>query len=265
MNKMNVLAVMKGIFVKHKNKTLAIVAGVLVAGIVSAQSIPVGVSPHASTIINCSVAESCNIVVAAPEVTVASVPSTGIFGANSDEISRWISGNFTDDLDVDDDLNVDGDLTITGTYTQTGTSTFGGYVSSTAVVREAYGAYTGSASSQTLCAIRNTGATNRVLDAATLVYATSTATGGVNRFTISLSATQGATGTGANLLFDSAFESPTNGIENITTTSTLRSASTSTGALVDGIPVLWQKGVWLNFLIASPTTTVKGDCRAMYY
>lgn len=232
---------------KHKITALAIAAGVLVpSALVFAQS--QGISPSvASTIVNCAVAGSCNIGVAATEVSEA-VEKT--FGANAYEVTRWISGEFTDDLAVLDDVTVTDDLTVGGDLITA-------YASTTSLVREAYASYTSVASSQTLCSIQNTGSVNRVLDFVSLVYATNTATGGgAQQFTISLSATQGATGTGSSLLLDSALAVPTNGIQNITTTSTIMGATTDA--------ILWTKNTWLNFLIASPTTTFTGDCRASY-
>ena len=61
----NAFAVVKGFLAKHKKKTLAIVAGVMVpTAFVLAQS--AGVVPSPSAIINCMVAGSCNNVIAAP-------------------------------------------------------------------------------------------------------------------------------------------------------------------------------------------------------
>ena len=193
------------------------------------------------------VAGSCNNVVATPE------PTGQTFGANAYETTNWISGDFSDDVAIGDDLTITDDLTLAGDLNTVN------YVSSTAVVRESYATYSSAASSQTLCALQNSGSLDRVLTGVTLVYATDTATGGGSqRFTVSLSATTGATGTGSYLLFDSSdIAVPTNGINNITTTSTLM----GTG----GAPILWTKNTYLNFLIASPTTTFAGDCRASYY
>lgn len=233
---------MKDIFVKHKNKALAITAGVLVAGVVGAQSFPVSSLPTASTVINCAVAGSCNIVVAAPEqpVQVAQQESFGAVKSRADEFTEWIAGRFTGELIV------------------TGTSTLNTYVSSTQVALATGDGYVSSASSQTLCAIRNTGSQDRILTDVMLGYSTNTATGGGSqRFTISLSTTQGATGTGSNLLFDAANVTvPTDGLLSFTTTSTLQ----GTGA----VRVIWRKGDWLNYLIASPTSTFSGDCRAVF-
>lgn len=89
----NAFAVVKGSLAKHKNKTLAIAAGVLVpAAFVMAQVAGVVSSP--STVINCMVAGSCNVVVAAETAT-----ETGAtFGANAYETTNWISGYFSDSL-----------------------------------------------------------------------------------------------------------------------------------------------------------------------
>lgn len=225
---------------------IAVVAGVLVPAVLWAANQQFSVPSTPSTIINCESGGGCNIVInqASPVIQQSEDQFGGTTGLDS--------------LRLKNDLTVDDDVTVTGDLAVTGTSTVAGYTSSTSIVREAYAGYTGSASSQTLCAIRNTGSQDRILTEAMTGYATNTATGGgVQRLTISLSTTQGATGTGSNLLFDSSdLAVPTNGLLNFTTTSTLQ----GTGA----VRAIWRKGSWLNFLIASPTSTFSGDCRASY-
>lgn len=148
----------------------------------------------------------------------------------------------------------------------TGTVELAGSVSSTAVVKEAYSSYAASsASSQVLCSIPNTGVVPRVLKDVFLTYATNTATGGNYAFTVSLSSAANTTGTGSNLLYYNTLAAPTNGIRNVTVSSTLSGFTTSTpGAATAPAPALWFPGTYLNFMIASPTTTLGGDCRASY-
>lgn len=202
---------------------------------VAPQGSPVTVSPSLSTS-----PQGTPVVVTGNQSQ--STPVESSFGSSAEKTTNWTAGSFSEDLGV------------------FGTSTFWGYVSSTNVTGEAYKAYRSSGSSQTLCSILNSGNLPRVLNGVTLMYATSSRTygGGASvPFSISLSATAGATGTGSNLLFYASTTIPTNGTNNITTTSTL----SGTG----GAPILWNVGTYLNFLTGTPTSTLVGDCRATYY
>lgn len=174
-------------------------------------------------------------------------PNETKFGSSADVTTNWTAGAFS------------ADLTVGGIFTNSGTSTISGAVSSTAVTGEAYGAYASVASSQSLCTIRNTGSNDRVLMNVTLGFATTSITGTTaQNFTISLSSTQGATGTGSDLFVNNGanYTLPSDGTMTFITTSTL--------AGTGGATRVWRKGDWLNFLIGSPTTTLKGDCRASY-
>lgn len=166
-------------------------------------------------------------------------------GANAGEITYWISGDFSDDLNVQGTLTTAG-LEITGNVT------------STSVATSKVTSFTGSASSQTLCAIRNTSGADRVLVGADLVYATSSVTGGTyDSLTISQSSTASATGTSPDLYYSNTISVPTNGINNLTSTSTLY----GTG----GARAIWKSNNYMNFLIGSPTSTLSGNCRVLSY
>lgn len=164
------------------------------------------------------------------------------FGANSWETTEWISGSFTDDLTVTDSVTVGNDLTLRGDLVSTSTPQLKSQ------------AFTSSGSSQSLCSIQLTEAAT-ILDVG-LEFATDTATGGINWFTVSQSTTANATGTGANLYADTQLESPTNGLTNLLTTSTFRGSS----AVYD----TWDANSYVNFLIASPTSTLTGKCQVLY-
>lgn len=195
-----------------------------------------------STIINCEAGGGCNITINSGSATVSSPEFSAPeeFGGTTGLDTLYLKGN----------LIVDKELQLTGGVT----STITGYVSSTSVVREAYSVYTSSASSQTLCALRNTGDLDRILTGVTLGYNTTSRTASTGQyFTISLSSTQGATGTGSNLLYDNQPLSLQNTVRQFTSTSTLSTAT-----------AVWRKGDFLNFLIASPTSTLEGNCRASY-
>lgn len=156
----------------------------------------------------------------------------------------------------DEGIAVDGTEVISGTgyVAASNGMTISGNVTTTSLVTDKVQTFTSSASSQSLCSIQNTTGSDRVLGVPTIVYATSSVTGGTYRFTISQSATANATGTGANLYFDAGFSVPTDGLNNLTTTSTL----TSTGSI-------WRSGNYVNFLVASPTSTFSGNCRLPSY
>ena len=137
-----------------------------------------------------------------------------------------------------------------------GGASIAGYVTTTSLVTDQVTSYTSSASSQTLCSLLNSSGADRVLDQVVLTFATSTATGGSYRFTVSQASAVATTGTtlGTDLYNDIVYAAPTDGLVNLTATSTLMG---STGA-----KVIWRSGRFINFMIASPTTTLSGTCRA---
>lgn len=161
----------------------------------------------------------------------------GTFGAAVDETSVWTSGRFTNNLTVLNNLTVNGRISST---------------SSNALLTRSF---TSSGSSQTLCSIQNPTSRPVTVETTALQYATTTRTGGPNpRFTISVSSSAtAATGTAPNLLLDQVFDFPTNGLTNVTPTSTLDTAR-----------VVLQSGYYLHFLIDSPTSTLSGVCQASF-
>lgn len=160
-----------------------------------------------------------------------------------------------------------------GPISTNATTTLGGQVLTTSVPTDQVLSFTGTTATQKLCSIQNNTGADRVFGNANIIYATSTVTGGTYRFTISQSATAGATGTTS--YFDNTIAVPTNGLKAVTATSTLTGAFTSTstsiGPLLDGNAsaqpqkVVWVAGNYINFLIASPTSTITGSCRATSY
>ena len=244
MNKLNVLAVMKDIYVKHKNKALAILAGVLVpAAFVVAQS--QGLLASAGTTINCMVAGSCNIVLAAPETPLVT-EDKGLFGAStrSDEVTRWISGEFTDDLLVSGELDV------------TGTSTFSG---ATSGVPKSYSATFSTAATTTACTTLNSSGVTRTIIAASVVDRGTASSLGTIAWRAGTSTASGANGASTPTFLNSVDSVLTrvSGADNITTTSTYMATSTNAGY------GLWRSGEYFNFI--SSTTTNAGTCRILFY
>lgn len=157
----------------------------------------------------------------------------------------------------DSGIAVDGTEVISGTGALTISSgaSISGNVTTTSLVTDIVTAFSSSATSQVFCSIRNTTGVDRVLSDASLIYATDTNTGGgAQNFTISQSASA-ATGTGADLYLNQAFDVPTNGTNNLTTTSTLLTTAQA----------IWKAGNYVNFLTASPTSTLAGKCRITSY
>lgn len=168
----------------------------------------------------------------------------GEFGISLDaaRTTEWISGRFTEDLQVQRQFEV------------IATSTINGFAITDSLTKATSTAYISGASSQTLCAIQNKSSETRTILGVSLGYATNTRTGGAtNNLTISLSATQGATGTGTDVLFNAFNAVPTDGLQAITTTSSPQTAY-----------VRWLPNWYLNFLIDSPTSTYTGNCRASF-
>lgn len=144
-------------------------------------------------------------------------------------------------------------LTVLGAVTLRGTVTITGPIVSTSTVREIFiGPAT--TTGQVAGASQNDGSLDRILGRVFVAAATSTPTGGApQRVTISLSQTQAATGTGANLLYDGMITIPP---DNSTTSS-------ATSTVLD-LNVVWKIGWYLNCLIASPTTTISWTCGGSY-
>jgi len=219
----------------NKSNLLGLVIAVC-AGVLASIAVLMGLQKVSTLNVNVNADKPVNVSVKGGDVT----PSEDeLVGANAGEVTYWISGDFSDDLNVQDTLTTVG-ANITGNVT------------STSLVTSKRIAFTSSASSQTLCSIRNTTGADRVLAFADLIYATTTATGGSYRLTVSQSATASATGTGAQLYFDGFVSAPTNGINNLVPTSTLSGTN--------GVRDIWKAGNYINYLIASPTTTLAGTC-----
>lgn len=242
----NAFAVVRGLLAKHKNKTLTIVAGVLVpATFVMAQA--AGAVPSPSTIINCMVAGSCNNVVATPE------PASETFGANAYETTNWISGDFSDDVAVGDDLTVSGDATIAGTLAVTGdiTGEYLTHISQSAIVSVT--------TTQELCDMTNSGTTPRRLLDSGAQFGTQV-TGETENMTVtsnfSGTATTGTAGT--NLLNDYTWA--------LSSASSTFSASSTAGfvTLTDQTMKTWDPGEHLVYMTSSPTTTLSGTCYAVW-
>jgi len=139
-------------------------------------------------------------------------------------------------------------IVIGGAATFAGTATF--TAQNAGVVQSVSQAFTSSASSQALCSIQNTSGYTRTLDSVDLLYATSTLTSGSVRLHVSVANT-GAT-TGTPLLYDNTVSVPVS--PAITTTSTLFTAKTAV-----------SNGQYVNFMIASPTSTLSGRCQATWH
>lgn len=226
---------------ENKSSLLGVVIAVC-AGVIASVALVAVLTRVSSLNVNVNADKPVNVTVDGRSVNSGS--GDEVVGANSGEITYWISGDFSDDLNVQDTATVAG-LTVTGNVT------------STSMPTTKTTSYTASASSQSLCAIRNTTGADRVLDNVTLTFSTTTVTGGFYRFTISQATTAATTGTtlGTDLYNDIVYAVPTDGIRNLTATSTLMG---STGA-----KVIWRSGNFINFMVASPTSTFSGTCKAV--
>lgn len=234
----------------NKTSLLSVVLAVC-AGLVASVALLVGLQRVSTLNVNVNADKPVNVSVKGGD----QASSDEQVGANAGEITYWTSGDFSDDLNVQDTIAVGGNATFAGGVTITGN------VTSTSIPKANATSFTSSASSQSLCSIRNTTGADRVLDNVTIVYATSSATGGIYRFTISQASTAATTGTalGTDLFLDRFFDAPTDGLNNLTSTSTLM---VGTGSGSNASKVIWRSGYYLNYLIASPTSTLRGSCRA---
>lgn len=216
------------------NKNLLAAGVVTVAVIVLAVALTLSGRPS----VNVNVAPNGQpvVVTGGTQAPIASSEKFGAYAPVPSETSNFTSVTVSDDLTVGDAMSV------------------AGTVSSTGLEKNFYSTFASSASSQTLCSFQNTTGRNVVIDSVSLVYATSSATGGSYRPTISISTAANTTGT--TLLYDNTFAAPTNGIQNVTATSSLE----GTGGLKSLIP----STQFVNFMIASPTTTLAGYCAASY-
>lgn len=226
---------------ENKSSLLGVVIAVC-AGVIASVALVAVLTRVSSLNVNVNADKPVNVTVDGRSVNSGS--GDDAVGANSGEVTYWISGDFSDDLNVQDTATVAG-LTVTGNVT------------STSMPTTKTTSYTASASSQSLCAIRNTTGADRVLDSVVLTFATTTVTNGFYRFTISQATTAATTGTtlGTDLYNDIVYAVPTNGILNLTATSTLMGTS--------GAKVIWRSGNFLNFMVASPTSTLSGTCKAV--
>ena len=185
-------------------------------------------------------------VMVTPANGVAQTISTGkemTFGSAADVTTNWTAGAFSDDLSVGKITTLSGTTTVIG-------PALGAVTAATST------SFSASASSQSLCTIQNKSGGNRILDAVGMFYATSSRTASTGQyFTISLSSTQGATGTGVSLLVDQG--------ANWSLQDTVQQFVGATSTL-DTARVIWRNGDWLNFLTANPTSTYSGKCLVSY-
>lgn len=228
---------------KHRGKAVAIAAALLLPAFALAQS--AGLVP--GNTFNCSASGACSITIQAAEAV------EDVFGANSHEITRWISGNLSDDLDVDDDLNVDGDATVTGSLSVTGA------ISGEYLPNITQAALVSVTTTQEICDITNSGSTPRRLLDAGAQFGTQV-TGETQRVTVTSNFGGAATtGTaGANLLHDYTFD--------LSAASSTFAASSTAGfvTLTDSVQKTWDPGEHLVYMVGSPTTTLTGTCYATW-
>lgn len=165
------------------------------------------------------------------------------------------------DLAVLDDLTVKGDVITTSTpraivcsFQSTAPSSTAGTVQTTVAQR--------------LCSIQNTGPAARVLLAANARVASSSpmSLNAVAGISISLSPSEGATGTGPGILMYHTFPVSNFATGTLTTTSTLEAyGATSTAGITVAIgPKLWNVGEWLNLVLGTPTSTLAGELYVRY-
>lgn len=224
------------------NKTSIVgIALAVCAGVIASVALIVGLQRVSTLNVNVNADKPVNVSVSGSDQTIGDEK----VGATAGQVTYWTSGDFSDELNVQGNTITSG-LSVTGNVT------------STSLPTEKVVSYTSSGSSQTFCSIRNTTGADRVLAFADLVYATSSATGGATqRFTVSQSSTASATGTGSQLYFDGFVSIPTNGVNNLVPTSTLSGTN--------GARDIWTAGNYINFLQASPTSTLRGNCRVVSF
>lgn len=224
------------------NKTsIAGIALAVCAGVIASVALIVGLQRVSTLNVNVNADKPVNVSVKGSDQATGDEK----VGATAGQVTYWTSGDFSDELNVQGNTITSG-LNVTGNVT------------STSLPTEKTVSYTASVSSQTFCSIRNTTGADRVLAFADLIYATSSATGGATqRFTVSQSSTASATGTGSQLYFDGFVTVPTNGVNNLVPTSTLSGTN--------GARDIWTAGSYINFLQASPTSTLRGSCRVVSF
>lgn len=160
-----------------------------------------------------------------------------VFGASPNGTTAWSSdGSFSGDLAVG------GALTVTGVTTLTGAVS--GNVPNTSVITMTSG-------TTTPCAVRNTSGSTRTLIAIGTTERGTAASLGAIRFTAGTGTTAFATSYYTKFL-GGALNTKINGVDTITTTSTLMSAYSP-----------WRNNEWLIFY--SATTVHAGTCRVVYY
>ncbi len=198
------------------------------------------------------VVQQPQIVVPPPNVYVDVKESPISVDPKSDRLLGGLIHNIQESFD--EGIAVDGTEVISGTgkISVLAGLDITGNVTTTGLLTSSAEDFTSVTTTQTLCSIRNTTGADRVLAGAfpTLEFSTSSNTGGTYHLTISQSASAGATGTGSDLYYENQLSAPTDGVANLTATSTV----SDTGDI-------WYAGNYINFLIGSPTTTLTGTCR----
>lgn len=194
-------------------------------------------------------------VTCAPSLSCPSqaAPNVVIPSSQGDQLIGGLVHNIQETFD--EGIAVDGTEVISGTgqIKPLAGLDITGNVTSTDLITTDRQSFTSVSTSQSLCSFRNNTGSDRLLAGAFPVvgYVTTTVTGGTFRVTISQSSTANATGTGSQLYYDNVITVPTNGVRNVSNTSTLSSVAD-----------VWKAGNYLNVLIASPTSTLSGFCTA---
>lgn len=254
--KNKVLAVVASIFKKYRNAVVGITAGVLIPAVIWAANTQFSApSQSAGTVINCMVQGACNIVITTPTADISGMDvlpptaTTEKFGASSgasstqaDEVTRWISGDF------DDDLNVDGEFVVTGT-----TTSFGPVRGLPKVQTRAM------ANSTTTCAILNNSGADRIMTGMSALFASTTYS--ASAATAMVAGTSTITyATNTSPILNTSLQYLNGGLA-LTTTSTFGSLSNITSSTL--AYVLWRQGEYLTW--KSGTSTNSGTCFVEYY
>lgn len=163
-----------------------------------------------------------------------------------------------------EDVGVGRNLTVLGTSQFNGTTTFSGPISGNAMPASEVVSFTSVSSTGALCSILNDTGSDRVLDAADLVYTTTTQTAlAYSYFTVSQSATAAATGTGSNLFFSNdRLAVPITGLRTVTPTSTLLGFGDGTSS-IGPVRIIWRANSYINFLTGVPNSLFTGTCRVV--
>jgi len=238
-----------GDMLKAKPRLFIVIGSLLIIGIVGATAVAQSATNGLGNVFNVSGSGAI--------FNFAGTPAGEdmAFGASQDEETDWISGHFTDDLDVDDDLNVDGDAVIDGTLQ------IDGIVTAPYLDGIARGTITSaSTSTQVICSIRNESGSPRTLKNVYAVFgATSKATANADLFTFTLSPINTATGTivGTDLLYGNSL---TFSAASTTVTATSTLISTSYGLQQ------WYDDDYITLRVTSPTSTspYSGYCYAEF-